>query len=632
MPSKHTTGPARPQRQANGRMTDVNRFPLLLAAPVAALGAIPATAQGTFDLGEITAFSNLSPTEISRTGATVDIVTEEELEQVGAQPLTDFLTRRAGISFATNGGLGAAAPIRVRGLPAPYVAVRIDGIDVTDPSLPQVFFDFGRLTTADVSRIEIVKGSQSALFGSSAVAGAINITTRRATDPGTEVNVQVEAGSYSSYLGSVSIATMTERGELAFTITRTTTDGFSAADEALGNTEADGFQSTRLSFYGDYNVTDTLTFGLTGFWEDSTVEFDALDFGTNLPTDGFDLTEHTDGESGGIRAFAEIEGESVFNTFSLSYFENRRDSDFGGGFEGTFTGTRTSAEYIGTTSFGGATTLSFGALAVREEYEDGFGSGDRDIGAAFAEAMIAANPDTDISIAARYDDYSDFGGFTSGRLALAYRPDDATVLRGVLSTGFRAPSLFELFDTFSGNPDLLAEESTNVEIGVERVFANGAGVQVTLFRTDIDNLIEYDFGTFAYIQTPGTSETQGVELTGSLPVGANVELFGNYTYTDARGPDGERLLRVPRNDLTVGIDGDITDRWNGVFTVQYATDIEDIAPLEDYVVANATLNYDLTDDAQVYFRIANLFDEQYQTVAGYGTSDRAFYVGLRASF
>jgi vitamin B12 transporter len=604
-----------------------------LAAPaVAVFGAYSAQAQGAFDLDEITAFANLSPTEISRTGATVDIVTEDELETVGAQPLADFLTRRAGISFATNGGPGAAAPIRVRGLPAAYVAVRIDGIDVTDPSLPQTFFDFGRLSTADVSRIEIVKGSQSALFGSSAVAGAIDITTRRASAPGTEVGMQFEAGSYSSYLGSVSVATMTERGELAFTLSRTTTDGFSAADENDGNTEDDGFSSTRLTLYADYQVTDILTFGLSGFWEDSTVEFDALDFGTNLPLDGPFLTEQTDSESSGARVFAEVDGETVFSTFALSYFENTRDSDFGGGFTGSFTGDRTMAEYIGTTSIGSATTLSFGASAGQESYADDFGKGDRDLAAVFAEAMIAASPSVDISLAARYDDYSDFGDFVSGRLAVAYRPGGATVLRALVSTGFRAPSLFELNDPFSGNPDLLAEESTSYELGAERVFANGAAAQITLFRTEIDNLIEFDFGTFAYAQTPGTSTTQGVELTGSLPLGTSAEIFGNYTYADARGPDDERLRRVPRNDLTIGVQGDITERMNGIFTVQYATDIEDIAQLDDYVVANATLNYDVSDQATVYLRVANIFDEQYQTVAGYGTSDRAFYVGLRANF
>ncbi len=602
----------------------------------AAAAAHSANAQGVIELDEITAFANLTPTEISRTGATVEILTEDELRAEGTLKLADFLSRRAGVSITANGGIGSTTRVRLRGLPAQYIAVRIDGIDVTDPSGTQVSFDFGRLTTSDISRIEIVKGSQSALYGSSAVGGVINITTNRATEPGTTVSVDVEGGSFETYRGALNVSTLAERGELSFSLSRIQSEGFSAADENAGNVEPDGHDATRLSFFGAYDATDTVRIGASGFVQNSMTQFDNFDFGTGLPVDGPFLTDVEDAKLRGARAFVEIDGNSVDHTLSLSYFENDRFNDLGSGTTNFF-GNRHKFDYVGTASLGNASTISFGAEYLEESFRssDSFGSppasGTRTIAAIFAEGFFAVSPQTDLSAALRVDDYSDFDNFVSGRLALAYRPSNGTVLRAVASNGFRAPSLFELNDPAFGNPALLAEESVNFELGVDQTFGNGAQVGATLFNTRIDNLIDFVFPA-GYVQTTGVTKTQGAELFGRFPIGANASVFGNYTYTDAKNPAGTQLVRVPKHDLTAGVEGNITERLNGVLTVQAVSGLVDGVPLDDYVVANATLRYDLTDQAEAYLRIVNITNEQYQTVRGYGTSDRAFYVGIRGNF
>lgn len=617
-------------------MTGVNRHLALLAAPLAAFPFNGAAAQGAFELGEITAFANLTPTEVARTGATVDVLTEAELRSEGTQLLSSVLARRAGISVTSSGGPGSATTMRVRGLDAKYIAVRIDGIDVTDPSGPQIQYDFGKLTTADVSRVEIVYGTQSALFGSSAVAGVINITTNRAADPGTTAAVSVEGGSYGTVGGSLNLSTVTDRANLSFTLSRFQTDGFSAASEANGNTEPDGYETTRLSFFGTYDATDDLRLGLNGFWQDYSGDTDGFDFGTGLPADGPFLTENEDGTARGLRAFAEYSPGSVDHRVALSFYENDRANDIGFG-TSDFLGKRTSVEYLGTTTILAGSTLSFGASFSEESFDtsDSFGgaaSGDRRIGAVFAEGQFALNPATDLSVSLRYDDYSDFGDFLSGRLAVAYRPADGTTLRAVLSNGFRAPSLYEINDPTYGNAALTPEESRTFELGVEQSFAGGASLQATAFWTDINDLIQFIFPA-GYVQTAGTTETRGLSLSGTLPLGARAEIFGNYTYTHATAPDGSQLVRVPRNDLNLGLSGDITDRLRGIATAQFVSGVEDISgPLDDYWVANATLTYDLSDTTETYLRIVNIFDRDYEVIEGYGTSGRAFYVGLRTRF
>jgi vitamin B12 transporter len=617
-------------------MTGVNRSLLLLAAPVAALSLSDADAQGAFDLDEITAFANLTPTEVSRTGATVDVVTEEELRAEGTQLLSSFLSRRPAVSVTSSGGPGSATTMRLRGLDSKYIAVRIDGIDVTDPAGPQIQYDFGKLTTADVSRVEIVYGTQSALYGSSAVAGVINITTTRATEPGTTVRAGIEGGSCGTIGGSLGVSTLTDRAELAFTVSRFRTDGYSAASEANGNIEPDGYETTQLSFYGAYDVTDDLRLGLNGFWQEYDGDADGFDFGTGLPADGPFLTEGEDGIARGLRAFAEYSPGAIDHSLALAFYDNDRSNDFGSG-TSDFFGERTTLEYLGSTTILGDSTLSFGASYSDERFDtsDSFGgaaSGDRQIAAVFAEGQFALNEATDLSLSLRYDDYSDFGDFLSGRLAIAYRPAEGTTLRASIANGFRAPSLFEINDPTYGNASLTPEESRTFELGVEQAFAGGATLQATAFWTDIDDLIEFIFPA-GYVQTLGTTKTRGVTVSGSLPLGERAEVFGNYTYTDATAPDGNQLVRVPKNDLNIGIAGDLTDRLRGVATAQFVSGVEDIGgPLDDYWLANATLTYDIGETTEAYLRVVNIFDEDYEVVEGYGTSGRAFYVGLRTRF
>jgi len=601
---------------------------------VVAAGA--AQAQEIIELDEITAFANLTPTEIARTGATVDVITEAEIRAEAPARLSDILARRPGVSVANSGPPGTTSLVRIRGLAAPYIGVRLDGIDVTDPSLVQAFFNFGTLDAADLSRVEILRGSQSAIAGSSAVGGVVNITTRRAKEEGRSGELQFEAGSFGTFRSALGLSNLGPQGEANLSLSRVTSDGFSAADENNGNIEPDGFDATRLSFYGDHAVSDRLVLGVNGFFEESASEFDNFEFTPPfLPVDGPFLSEETDATTRGLRLFAEIDGDAVTSTFALSYFDNDRFTDFGSG-TSNFLGERIKADYLGTTTIQGDVTLSFGAEAAEERFEssDSFGGaaeGDRRVLAAFAEGLVPVTEAFDLSLALRLDSYSDFGEFVSGRLAGAYRLDGGTILRGVLSNGFRAPSLFEVNDPAFGNADLTEEESRNVELGIEQVLSSGASVQATLFYTEINNLIEFEFPA-GYVQTDGQSRTQGIELAATSPLGPRAELFGNYTYTDASGPDGQRLSLVPRHDLTLGVEAQITERLGGIATVQYVSDVIDGVALDDYTVANAVVDYALSDSAEAYLRIDNIFDEQYQTVRGYGTSDRAVYVGFRARF
>ena len=609
---------------------------LATASALAVCAAGAAWAQEVYELDEITLSSTKSgaATPLDRTGASVQVITQDELEQADETTVAEFLARQPGISVSANGGIGTNTTLRIRGLGGQYVKVLVNGIDVTDPSSTQTQFDWGGLTTANLGRIEILKGSASSLYGSRAVAGVVSISTiKRPEEPGTATTLSLEGGSYETYRGAASFAYTGTRGGLSFGIDHITTEGFSAKSGA-GSTEPDGYEGTQLTFTADVMATEMLKLGIAAYALDSEGDFDEF-AGDGTPP--YDETNST--ESRGVRAFAELMTGAVDHTLSFTYFKTDRTSS-SNGIDTPFDGERKRVDYVGSYTASTQLTLTFGADWEEESFDSGTDTGSVETTGLFGELLYAATDDLDLSASLRMDDHSTFGNHVTGRLAAAYRLTGATTLRAVAATGFRAPSLYELNNTLYGNPALDPEESTSFELGVEHEFGPGRSVQATAFHTKIDNLIQFvtltpwPAFTGQYQQVAGESTSQGVELAGEWAVNDWLNLFGNYTYTDAEDATGARLLRVPAHDLTVGLGGDFASGWSGDLSLRHVADrpAEFGVAMGDYTVVNAGVSYAFTDNAEGYLRIENLLDETYETAAGYQASGRGLYAGLRASF
>ncbi|MCU0901367.1 MAG: TonB-dependent receptor [Cypionkella sp.] len=606
-----------------------------VAALAAGGAATPLLAQTSDEilLDEISVIASTEPVPLGRTGATVNVLGTEDLERSGNQSAATLLSRLPGVSMTRNGGLGTSTALRIRGLSGPYIGVRIDGIDVADPSGTQCAYDFGSTTSGGLSRIEVLRGSQSALFGSEAIGGVVDITTFRATEEGTESQITVEAGSNGSASGTASVAMKSERAELAFSVGRTVTDGISAY--AYGP-EDDAFRASTLSFYGSYRATETLTLGLNGFARDSYSEFDSQ-YG--------DSDESESGKLRALRAFATLELGST--THELSFARTKTERDYPLGFVRLYTGERDQLAYKGRWDASSRLSVNWGLDRTDESFGADTDAGNSRTTSALTELLYAPNDALDLSLALRHDDHSAFGGQLSGRVAMAWRPSGDWVIRAVAGTGFRAPSLYELYGPY-GTLDLQPEQSRSFEIGAEYLLPGGGSVQATLFDTDIEDKI--DFFSGRYRQSPGTTQTRGVELIGRATIADGWEVFGNYTYTDASfvsrtGVEGS-AIRVPKHDLVLGVEARLADRLTGQFMVQHVAGLQDdyydlsIPPfgatrrvdLGDYTIANVNFAYEINDKTSAYLRVENLFDEEYQTVKDYGQPGRSVFVGLAAKF
>lgn len=617
---------------------------ILTATSLAGLAvAAPAAAQEAFALDEITVFANRAPTALDRTGTSVSVISSEDLDTAGDVQLADYLQRLPGVTASQQGPEGSAANLRIRGADRRYIAVYVDGVRVDDPSLVQTGTDFGALSTADIGRVELLRGSQSALYGGSAVGGVINITTRQAESSGTSQRARAEAGSFGTVRGSYTFTRRGEDGVASVSISGARSDGFSAADENAGNTEADGYDSKRLSFRISHDVSETLTIGASGFYQDSTVEYD----GVNASGAIADLDNIQDRREAGGRVHAAWDLGRTTHRVEASGYRITRVNDE----QGVFTPGRSVARYRGTRfglSYQGETritpdfTLLYGAETMQERARYANLSGgarSTRVNGIFAQALWAATPQLDVSASGRIDDNSDFGTYPTGRVAVAYRPDESWTLRASAATGFRAPSLderFGVYGSFTGNPALDAEESTSFELGAEKRFAGGATLGATAFRVAVDNLIQSNATFTSLVNVPGKSTRQGLELSGEMPLNERFTLGAAYTYTDTESASGGRLRQVPRHDLTLTLDAQLAERLSGLVSLRHVAgrprDGFPARNMPDYTVLSANFTYEISESLDATLRLENILDEQYQTVAGYGTSDRAVYLGVSSRF
>lgn len=606
------------------------RSSLLASVALSPLMLSPAFAQEAFDLGTIALSSSLVPVELGRTGATVEVL---EGEDTGSNDTTVLkrLNRLPGVNSTSNGGLGHSGSIQIRGLSSRYVGVRVNGIDVTDPSSVQTQFNFGGLTSSGIDRVEVLKGSQSALYGSEAIAGVVNISTFTPEEMGFSGNLHGEAGTYDTYTSGMNIGHRSENGFVAFSYGRIKTDGFSAQSF---NDENDGFDQTTIDATAEYDATDRLTFGAALRYRDGEVDIDRSSFssdatGTNLFTEK------------GARVFARLETGAVTHTLNYIYFEIDREDPLG--FTQLFNGQRNSLTYQGTAELGARTTLTFGADYTEEEALLDAVVASEDNTSINAELLFAASDSVDLSAALRYDDNSTFGGQATGRLAGVWRAREDLLFRAVIGTGYRAPSLFERFSLY-GDAALQPEDSTSFELGVEKTYGDLGGVKATLFYTEVDNRIEFDGASTAcasgfgcYNQVPGTTVSKGLELSGEYVLREGTGFYGAYTFTDAK-TEGVRQTRTPRHDLVLGLSNDFFDRLSGYVDVRYVADVvpSAFAPADnlvgDYTLVGMGLSYDMTNTTEAYLRVENLFDEKYETAGGFNQPGRAVYLGLRAEF
>jgi vitamin B12 transporter len=621
------------------------------ALPLAALAlATPALAE-TIDIGEIVVTPNRTKTDKTKVGSTVETVSKEDIKQQSLPAVQDYLAQEPGVNIASQGGAGQETTLIVRGADKKYVKTLWNGIDLSDTSAPQVQVAPEHLLSNGIDSIEILKGSQSTLYGADAVAGVIGISTLGNFEEGIRYIVSGEAGSYGTFRGHLGTqAAAADGSRFAASVTGLTTDGISAADRRNGNTEADSYDNITVSLAGEKVLDANLTAFGSLLYIDTENEFD--DGFSNPPVDNGNFGDRRQLAGRGGLTFRSDDGRTT-NTASVQINDISRTLVFVsplGDYIANYTSTRHRLDWLGEHQLSEQLTLQAGADYEGTSFTltDNFGgnsTGSPWIAGGWVQAIWTPQENLTLTGAVRHDQHSNFGGFTTWRTTAAYLFDQTgTKLRGSAATGFRAPSPFELFadpdgPAFMGfglavaNPNLQPEESFSWDVGVDQTLLDGAlTVSATYFELDTDNLIDY-VDNVGYVQAPGTAKRNGVETSLRWAVTDWADVTASYTFTRSIEADGDRRARVPKHDIVLGLFTRPADKWNTATTVRIVKDTVDIVrgnlvPLDDYVLVNAKVGYEPIDGLEVYIRGENLLDEQYQVVSGYGTPGASVYGGF----
>lgn len=615
----------------------------IFASGIAAGFFVAALAAPTpsFAQSEITVYAPFRgiATPIARAGSSVSVITREEIEQAGQISVAELLRTVPGVSFTGAGGVSSQKDVRIRGTEAQHTMVLIDGVPVSETTSTRNVFDFRTLPANIVESIEVLRGPQSALYGSDAIGGVINIITRQAS-LGFSGSLTAEGGSFGSHREILEASYGGDRFGILASLAYSSTEGFNARD---GNDDDDGQTQFSGFIRGTIELSDDLRFDGQLTVSETESEYDSSGsrgFGlqSRQRIDGSIRAQHSSFDGRWQQTLTVFAGHTDLVDDFLPSSLVVRTTDFLGdriGFD--YTSVVDFASY-GTLLVGGGIEHQAGSLDRRTGDSSDF-SGDDFYWNAFAMHQFSLGQNLHLSAAIRFDDFDSAGTFVTGRGTAVYEIHETeTRLHASVGTGAKAPSLFQRFST-SGNPDLLPDESLGFDFGITQVLFDGRlTVDASGFFNEIENMLDYDSTTSAY-QNIDHVETYGLEVTADARlIPGHLDGSAHYTYMVATDlTTGDLLRRRPEHEGQVSLTYYGIDRLSITGTATFVggdhfSSSGETDPLDPYIRVDLNASYQAHEHLEIFGRVENLFDADYEERTGYNTPGLSAYAGIRATF
>ena len=625
----------------------------LSATPILSQTAIAAETE----IQEILVSASLVPIAASRSANVITVIDSEQLRNRAALTVGDLLRDVPGLAVSRSGVQGSQTQIRARGAEANHLLVLIDGVEANDPSQSDEL-NWGTLSADDIERIEVIRGPQSSMRGSDAMAGVVNIVTRSAEQP-FNAKLFTEAGSFSTTRHGFNVGAKQGDFNVRLGVSDTKTDG-----ENISRTgdEKDGYENTSINLKAGFTVNEEFKLSFSARQSDGMNEFDADGDSDGFVEDQDRVSEFRNSTMGLQADYVSADGRWQHK---LVIAQSKHDNEaFADGVLGNVTAsTKDQYQYIGS-MFWDDSSQRISVLAEREEEDyrqrgplnwglDPNQDRERDTDSFAIEYRNDISDRLSLALSSRYDDNSEFDSANTYRMEAVYQLSDDTRLRSAYGTAVKNPTFSERFGfytNFIGNPELKPEESTSWELGIDQQLGDFS-LSATVFNSELENEINgfaYDAVNmgFTAVNNEGVSKRQGVELTASVDLDASLAISAAYTYTDSVQPNGaggyEDEVRRARHTANLNLAWQATDLLQLTTNVQYSGSQSDeffppwptpsqIVTLNDYTLLNVNANFSATDRLDIYLRLDNLLDDDYEEVFGYQTLGFGASLGLRFS-
>ncbi len=607
-------------------------------------------------LPPITITASRTAIPIEEVPGALTVITKQEIENQHALYVSELLQNVPGLNISTQGSAGSVTQVRIRGAEANQVLVIIDGVEANDPANSSEF-NFAHLPVDNIERIEVLRGPQSSLWGSDALAGVINITTTR---PGTGKKFIATSayGTNDSYQGGLKILLGSEDFDFALSGNFIDTDGFNSATSGH---ERDGYDNTTVNLKTDYRITDSINIGATTRYTNASNEFDPAPLG--LPEDGFGKN---DIEQFYARGFIKIQtfDNNWVHLADVSIIDTSNDS-----IDGTFGRSQSEATKEKFSFQSTFQSLEFEPLSLKQSFtfalereqerfkQQGASSSSSDPNqrqkitndSKVSEYRANFLNQWTLSASLRYDDNDQFNNQNTYRVGISYlHPTSNTKTYVAHATGAKNPTFTELFGfsptSFIGNLNLETETSESWEIGISQdLFNNRLHFEAALFWEDLIDEIQTVFlPSFesTVVNSESRSKRNGLELSMHSQLTDTLSASGSYTYLDASESDTSGNTRTevrrPDHQWSGQVNHSFMDnKANLNININHIGDRRDInfsnsnrLTLDDYTLVNVAMNYQFNDTLKVFARTNNLLDEEYQDVFGFETSEFSALIGI----
>lgn len=649
---------------------------VLLHSSAAAQDIAMAERDDVIETKEVVVSATKTPVPVGQLTSSVEVITGEDLQRRRIKMVVDALRLSQGLTVFSNGGPGTSASVRIRGSNSDQVLVLIDGTIMNSPTLGS--FDFANLTTDNIERIEILRGAQSMLWGGDAMGGVINITTKKGS--GTpSAGAFFEYGSFNSIREGGQVSGQKGPFDFSAAISRWDFTGFSAVNYRRGASERDGFHnwqgSTRIGIALPHDGRIDLNFrflqGKTNFDGGFGPGFDILGAYSDSQQYVYSASYQQPITSWWNQALTLSHQNEILHSFpgtsqrdlATGAISNPLDPLFNP--DSKFNTLSNRIEWQHNFKIGKPLVVTAGYQYREQQGENlNLSTGGTTVNnhiiashAGFAQAQLNLWDRVFGTAGVRQDEYNVFGSATTYRVTGGYlHQETGTKIRSSYATGFRAPTINQLFFPDFGSTNLKPERSQSMDIGVDQYFLNDRlTVSGTYFWNRYRDLIvarqdaalcgtQFGFANFC-AQNVGAAGTKGWEVSVKYAVVRDVFLIksldirAQYTNTLTRNLDqlpGNRAPLIPVDQWSVIVSYQpiepVRINLEGRYVGSRFNDVNNQQPMKAFTVWNLSATYDVTKSVQTYLRADNIFDEKYEEIRLFGTPVRSVFAGVKVNY